>query len=485
MIKSIFLKYIFAFLAILSISFVILAVIISANVVKYANETQHLSMVNAAKAAKQYIENNVLDDFTDEENLTNLSRELAAYVELAEYSFIFITDTDGKIILSTPLPANYLKKESVSENLIHEILAFQKTDRFQTLDGLFATGHLVFTQNLNDKNGEVHGVLFYCSSSTTASAFSGQIINTIILSCLWILVATIVIIYFMTEKAISPVRAMSRAARSFALGRFDVRVPVKGGDEIAELAAAFNNMAAALAANDEKQRMFIANVSHDLRTPMTTIAGFIDGILDGTISEDKRDYYLNIISDDIRRLARFVTDMFEFTRMQAGERKYNKTNFDICEKARLVLISLEQKIESKNIEIDFESEADKMQVYADSDAIHQVLQNLCENAIKFTPKRGLIKINIYSDEKEKKIRVSVFNTGEGIPPEDIPIIFDRFYKSDRSRGLDKSGMGLGLSITKSIIDAHEESIQVYSEYGTNCEFIFTLRKIYETSINKI
>ena len=314
------------------------------------------------------------------------------------------------------------------------------------------------------------------------SAFVSELIKTIIITCIWVLVATMLIIYFMTEKVIAPVRAMNRAAKSFALGRFDVRVAIKGGDEIAELAAAFNNMAAALAANEETQRMFLANVSHDLRTPMTTIAGFIDGILDGTIAESEREYYLNIIESEIRRLARLVNTMFDITRMQAGEYKLNKINFDICERARLVLISLEQKIEEKNLEVEFHCEADKMQVYADSDAVHRVLQNLCENAVKFAAENGTLRINIYSEEndkdrdkKEKKVCVSVYNTGEGIVPEDLPLIFDRFYKSDKSRGLDKSGAGLGLFITKKIIDAHEENLQVISEYGKTCEFIFTLR----------
>ncbi|MCL2099916.1 MAG: HAMP domain-containing histidine kinase [Oscillospiraceae bacterium] len=307
-----------------------------------------------------------------------------------------------------------------------------------------------------------------------AAEFISQIVKTVIITCLWVLVAAMVITYLMTEKVISPVRAMNRAAKSFAAGRFDVRVPVKGGDEVAELAAAFNSMAADLAANEETQRSFISNVSHDLRTPMTTIAGFIDGILDGTITEDKHAYYLNIIESEIRRLARLVTVMFDITRIQAGERKFNKTVFDICETARLVLISLEQKIDAKNLEVEFFCDAEKMQVYADADAVHQVLQNLCENAVKFAYERGFFKIGIY--DKAKWIDVSVFNTGEGISAEDIPFVFDRFYKSDKSRGLDKSGVGLGLFITKTIIDAHEENIQASSEYGRNCEFVFTLRK---------
>ena len=481
MINSIFIKYILVFLIIITTSFAILAGLISAHIIRYSNETQQTSMANAATAARQYIENSVHDDFP------SLADELTAYLAFAENAFIFITDTDGRIILNTRLPENYLRQDYVSPSLMREIIGSFRDFRFHTLDGLFAVEHQIFPQPLTDENGEIFGVLFFCSPAATASIFASEVIHTIILSCLWVLIATMVIIYFMTEKVISPVRAMSRAAKTFALGRFDVRVPVKGSDEVAQLAAAFNNMAAALSANEETKRMFLANVSHDLRTPMTTIAGFIEGILDGTISENEQSYYLNIVSSEIRRLSRLVTTMFDITRMQAGERKFKKVSFDICEKVRLVLIAFEQKINEKNIEVEFNCGADKIQVYADSDAVHQVLQNLCENAVKFTPAGGLIRIDISEKEswvdspalprKEKKVHVSVFNTGEGIPPEDIPVIFDRFYKSDRSRGLEPGGVGLGLFISKTIIDAHEETMRVNSEHGKNCEFVFTLRKI--------
>lgn len=473
MIKSIFVKYILAFLAIITISFSILAGLISAHIIRYSNETQQISMANAANAARQYIEDSAHYD------LPSLSGNLAVYLEFAEDSFIFITDNAGQIILTAPapLPENYLNRDYVSESLMREVSRSFMHYRFDTLDGLFSAGHQVFTQPLTDENGELFGVLFFCSSSSSASAFANQVINTIILSCLWVLIATLVIMYFMTEKVISPVRAMSRAAKSFATGKFDVRVPVRGGDEVAELAAAFNNMAAALSVNEETERMFLANASHDLRTPMQTIGGFINGILDGTIPESEHKYYLNIVASETDRLARLVTNIFEITRLQAGERKINKVNFDICEAVRLALIILEPQIEAKNIEVEFLCDEDKIQVYADSGDIRRVLQNLCENAVKFTPEGGLIRIKIY--EQEKKAHVSVFNTGEGIIPEDIPIIFNRFYKSDRSRGLDSSGVGLGLFITKTIIDGHEESLQVKSEYGKNCEFIFTLRKSNE------
>ncbi|MCL2774403.1 MAG: HAMP domain-containing histidine kinase [Oscillospiraceae bacterium] len=446
MFKSIFIKYILAFLAIITISFTILAGIISARVIQYSINAEQMSMATAASFAKQSIEKNFnnsnidkFDDFIIDVR-DSLPNELVGYANLVENSLILITDLNGTIVLAAPPAANYMKKEYISQQLMSQLLQNQEIQRFQTLDGVFYSKHLIFTQTLNSKDGSICGVLFFCSASVGGTnSFIYQIISAIILSCLWILVATMVIIYFITEKIISPVRTMSKAAKSFALGHFDVRVPVIGRDEVAELAVAFNNMASSLSIIDEKQRAFVANVSHDLRSPMQNIAGYINGILDGTIPEEQHEYYLNIVSAETERLGTFVESLFNLTKIQSGETKLNKKNFDVCETARLSLIFLEHAIEAKHIEPELLFDSEKMYVYADPDNIRRVLNNLLENAIKFTPEKGIIRINI--QDKEKKVYVSVYNTGIGISKEDIPFVFDRFFKADRSRGLDKTGAG--------------------------------------------
>ena len=297
-------------------------------------------------------------------------------------------------------------------------------------------------------------------------------VKTIIMSCLWVMLAALLAAYFISDKIIDPLKKMSKAAKSFAAGKFDVRVPVRGRDEVAELATAFNNMASSLASLEDMRRTFLANVSHDLRTPMTTISGFIDGIIDGAIPPEKHEYYLDVIRTEIRRLSRLVGNLLDITRIQAGERKFNKTAFDICEMARLILISFEQKIDQKKLDVEFECKKEKMIVYADRDAIYQILYNICDNAVKFSREGGKYRISIL--EKDRKVYTSVYNEGIGIPAEELPFVFERFYKSDKSRGLDKTGVGLGLYIAKTIIDAHDEEIWVKSVYGENCEFVFTL-----------
>jgi signal transduction histidine kinase len=288
------------------------------------------------------------------------------------------------------------------------------------------------------------------------------------------MIASFVAIYFITEKIVSPLRQMSYATKQFAAGKFDVRISVDGEDEIAELATAFNSMAQSLAEIEYTRSSFIASVSHDLRTPMTTISGFIDGILDGAIPQEKQAHYLNIIGQEVRRLSRLVSQLLDISRMEAGNRKFEKIPFDICEMARIILLSFESKIDSKKLDVEFIAPEDRLYVYSDKDAINQVIYNICENAVKFAKDGGTYRIAV-SDEGGF-VRVSVFNEGVGIAPEDIPHIFDRFYKSDKSRGLDKSGVGLGLYICSTIMDHLGEKIYVESEYGKYCCFIVEITK---------
>jgi signal transduction histidine kinase len=228
--------------------------------------------------------------------------------------------------------------------------------------------------------------------------------------------------------------------------------------------------------NLEKMRnSFLASVSHDLRTPMTTISGFIDGITSGAIPPEKHEYYLGIISTEVHRLSRLVSQLLDISRLESGDRKFTFSNFDIAEVGRIILISFEQKIEDKHLDVEFDAENDTMMAFADKDAIYQVMYNLCHNAIKFSKEGGKFAIKI-SRYQGNKIRISVFDEGQIIPDEDKSMIFERFYKSDKSRGLDKSGVGLGLYICKTIIDAHEEEIHVESKGDIGTEFWFTVKE---------
>jgi signal transduction histidine kinase len=295
-----------------------------------------------------------------------------------------------------------------------------------------------------------------------------------ILVVVWVCLAAVVTIYIVSYSILKPLRDISKATKDFSRGKFDTRLSIRGNNELSELSESFNQMAIALNSKDEMQKNFLSSVSHDLRTPMTTIAGFIDGIVDGAIPEEKHQYYLEIIQKEIKRLSRLVISLLDISRIQSGETKFDMKSFNICETARQTVISFENQFIEKELDVDCEFEEFDMMAYGDKDAINRVIYNLCHNAIKFSYQKGKYIVKVKNEGKF--IRFSIFNEGIGITSEEIPFVFDRFYKTDKSRGLDKSGAGLGLFISKTIIEAHGGKIRVESDYGKNCTFSFTVKK---------
>ena len=317
-------------------------------------------------------------------------------------------------------------------------------------------------------------IICYDPGNTEQDKMLKGMMGAIISTLIWIMIASLVAIYGVSYYSMKPLRQIGRAAKSFSRGKFNVRVKVRGNDELAELAESFNQMASAIESKDEMQKNFLSNVSHDLKTPMTTIAGFVDGILDGAIPRDKQDYYLNIIKNEVKRLSRLVTSLLDISRLQSGERKFEFKQFNICELTRQTVLSFENQLEEKKLNVEFDTDDFDMMVYGDIDAINQVIYNLCHNAVKFSYNEGLYKVSI--KHENDAVRFTMYNEGIGIASDDLPYVFDRFYKSDKSRGLDKTGTGLGLFITKTIVEAHGQKITVSSEYEKWCEFSFTLPK---------
>ena len=272
---------------------------------------------------------------------------------------------------------------------------------------------------------------------------------------------------------------MSAAAKQYATGDFSKRIAIKhlnlkifGKDETDDLVQAFNSMAQALATLEISRRSFVANVSHELKTPMTTIGGFIDGILDGTIDKEKEAQYLKIVSDEVKRLSRLVTGMLNMSKLEAGELDIKPAKFDISEMLFRTLLGFEQILDSKHIEIRGLNEFEANPVTADKDMINQVVYNLIDNAVKFTPEGGYIEIS--SKHDVEKVIVRIRNSGRGIPSEEIDKIFERFYKVDKSRSYDVKGAGMGLYLCKTIVELHGGQIEARSEAGEYAEFIFRL-----------
>ena len=241
--------------------------------------------------------------------------------------------------------------------------------------------------------------------------------------------------------------------------------------EFDQLANSFNEMTANLKSYDTMRNSFLANVSHELRTPMTSIGGFVDGMLDGTIPPEEQQRYLRIISSEVNRLARLVRSMLNLAKIEAGELEPNLAYFSVLEPIVDTLVTFENRLEEKKIEIRG-LDTERMDLYADNDLVHQVMYNLIENAIKFVDKGGYIEFSF--ERQGAMTAVSIKNSGEGLSEDELPLVFDRFYKTDKSRGLDKAGVGLGLNIVRSIVRLHGGEIMVRSVKGEYTEFVFTL-----------
>lgn len=288
-----------------------------------------------------------------------------------------------------------------------------------------------------------------------------------------VIVAAIIIYYFARRIIINPLNEINIAARRLSKGDVGKRVKITSNDEIGELADSFNVMAESLEKSDKNRRDFISNVSHELRSPITSIKGFIAGILDGIIPKDKENYYLNIVYDEIKRLSRLVSDLLDISAMEEGKFKLNKIEFDINTLIKQCLASFDGKIRNKglNVEVIFGNEHDF--VYGDRDRLIQVLTNIIDNSIKYSDNNGNIKIE--TNNKANKVYVSIFNDGPLLKEEEISRIWERFFKSDKAR-TNKESTGLGLAIVRLILTQHGEDIWVRNEKD-GVMFTFTISKI--------
>lgn len=394
---------------------------------------------------------------------------------------VMVTDGSGRVLWAAGEPESQRFARNLS---LEKVLGKIDNDFYEVgyLGGVYEDRHYTAAVPIA-KDGKVLGYVFASAPADTFVRVIRANIRIYLYSVLGALLFSFAFVWIMTERFVRPLRQMAAAAHSFAQGDFSARVKVKGKDEVAHLGEALNNMAVSLSSVEMMRRSFIANVSHELKTPMTTIAGFVDGILDGTIPPDKQDQYMKIVSDEVKRLSRLVRSMLDLSRIDSGEVQMNAVKMDLTEMVANVLVSSEQRIEQKHLTITGMEECERQEVYGDYDLMNQVLHNLVDNAIKFTNEGGNIHMRLY--QENKRAYVCIRNTGEGIPPEEMPRIFERFYKSDRSRGLDKNGVGLGLYIVHTVIRLHGGEISVRSKQGEYTEFRFWIPAERENVTKKV
>ena len=372
---------------------------------------------------------------------------------------IFLTDADGLVVSCSDDPGKCTHiGKSVPPEYINSTQTRGELDTVTDLDGLFPSPRYVYAMPVSDGAGYV----FVSSLRSTIIGAWDAFFWVFFAVTLAVLSLALVMSLVISKKLSEPLDEMTAAARRFAHGDFSVRVREdKGTDELA-----------ALERSEELRNEFIANVSHELKTPMTTIAGFADGILDGTIPKEEEDKYLATIADETRRLSRLVRHMLSLSRMRSeGSDLTKRRDFDLNELIIRTLLNFETRAEDKKLDMDVQLPEVHMTVTADPDSITQVLYNLLDNAVKFADEGSTITVALW--KQNGKAYVSVKDHGDTIPADDLPLVFDRFHKSDRSRSKDRDGVGLGLYLVKSILDSHNEDIAVTSSDGTT-EFVFTL-----------
>lgn len=347
-----------------------------------------------------------------------------------------------------------------------------------TLQGIWEDRRYVTARECTLADGTVAAIVVISEPMKGIGEILSEITEMFIMIALIVMIFVFLSISLLTSSQCRPLRDMADAAKEFGHGNLKARVEVSEDTtrEIADLALAFNNMASSLEKSEYQRQEFVANVSHELKTPMTTIGGYVDGILDGTIPPEKERQYLTLVSDEVKRLSRLVRSMLDVSRLQdqGGIPKEKMRRFDAGEALGQVLITFEKKINDKNLEVEADFPDYPIYVQAEPDSITQVIYNLIDNAVKFCPQEGLLQVRL--SESDNKAYISVANTGETIPPEELPLVFDRFHKMDKSRSLNRDSWGLGLYIVKTIICGHGEDISVTSRDGRT-EFTFTLTKV--------
>ena len=399
-------------------------------------------------------------------------QQLASFAATVSDVQFMICDVEGHVLLSTDERLSGMVV-TMPEEMTRQIMEEGDTARRTTLNGLYESKRFVVgVPAVNGATGETVGEVFALSTTASLDNMWKGFVGLFFMTAFVVLMISFMASSVTTMRQIQPIREMATATRQYAEGNFDIRLNDYGRrDEIGELASSFNNMAEKLQQTERQRREFIANISHELKTPMTTIAGYTDGILDGTIPPENEHKYLQIISDESRRLSRMVRRMLDMSQFQAMDPLRSGSHFDICESMRRVLISMEKKITDRNLDVEADIPDEPILVLGDNDMITQVIYNLLENATKFARAGSTLYLGV--ETLDGKARVTVRNLGDTIPAQELPLLFERFHKSDKSRSEDKDGVGLGLYIVKTILEQHREKINVTSEDGVTT-FSFSL-----------
>lgn len=469
--KSILTRNYFATIAVFLIGIIMFAFAFSGFSYRHIIEDKCATITSTAKvvantAGAKSVESN-LDDWDLRMTISTIAEAAGTHISICDTAGAVLSCSDNDVFCSHI--GNFVPLQT-----LNSLAASSDTCLRTALDGYFQTEKYVACAAVSDPyTGEIIGYVATAADIESITIMWQEFFGIFAVIAVIIIVAVLVVYWFTSKGQLAPLGEMAAAARAFGNGDMTVRVsPHDRPDEIGELSTAFNQMAESLEHAELQRKEFIANVSHELKTPMTTIAGYADGLLDGTIPWERRERYLAVISDETRRLSRLVRKMLDISAMQSGTAEVLKNSrCDICETMRMTILSLEGKIDAKNIEIEAEIPDTEIVVRGEQDAITQVCYNILDNAVKFSYEKTAVTIKIW--KQDTKVYVSIKNCGDSIDEAELPHIFERFHKSDKSRSIDKDGVGLGLYIVKNVIAGYGEQIMVRSE-NNETEFVFSL-----------
>ncbi len=465
--KTLYLKFVLGYIIFGFFGFIVVATFVSSMTLEHIKREKADSLYKEATL----IANTYASDlYNSETSLDTVKSQLDA-LDTYLSATIWIINPSGRMILDSSAPVD-VANEVVIENFDPTVTAasyYTVGTFFNTFDNDTLSVFAPITSNFKVKG---YVVIHMPMSYIRASSDSLLNISYIMLVILFLL--SLIILIFFTEMVYLPLRKITEATEQYASGNMHYEFQVDSEDEIGYLAATLSYMASEIARSEDDQKKFVANVSHDFRSPLTSIKGYLEAMLDGTIPPEMNEKYLNIVLNETDRLHKLTNGLLALNNLNTKGMLLDRTNFELNRIIRNTAASFEGTCRSKTIAIELVLTGDTMYVNADMGKIQQVLYNLLDNAIKFSHHDSVIKIE--TNIKNNKVFVSVKDSGIGIPKEDLKLVWDRFYKSDSSRGKDKKGTGLGLSITKEIIHAHGEHINVISTQGVGSEFIFSLAK---------
>ena len=430
----------------------------------YMTSKMSIRMRTAVDAVVSVIENNMGASVAS-------MTAVVDYYGTASTSYIIIFDEKGSVKVATSSVSNYLSGHQLPSEITSRILTGKSISEVSRFEDMFKAQVIVCGKPVKSNDTVVGGVIALLPQPQLG-LLKWEIHKYFIWGMAIAIIFAFIMAYIISLQVTKPIRKINDALKELAVGEFKSDLKLEG--DLKPLSDTFNEMATAIKNSDRVGKEFLANVSHELRTPMTTITGFLQGIEDGTIPKEKHKEYINLVINEMKRLTRLTNGLLEVARMDIRKEEFTTECFDINELIRITLITFESRITEKELDVRIEFEHEKLVVEANCDGITRVITNLIDNSVKFANRGGYILLKT-SAHGENAV-ISIENSGVGIPENDLEFIFDRFHKSDKSRSMDKNGVGLGLYIVKNIIKQHGKQITAESEEGKYARFTFTLKK---------